>query len=44
MDDVIFNERPKLRRPVLVCAFRGWNDAGDAASAALHFIRDRFDS
>jgi predicted ATP-grasp superfamily ATP-dependent carboligase len=43
MDDVIWTERPGLRRPVLVCAFKGWNDAGDAATAALQFIRERFD-
>jgi proteasome assembly chaperone (PAC2) family protein len=29
-----------LRAPALVCAFKGWNDAGDAASAALvHVVR-----
>jgi proteasome assembly chaperone (PAC2) family protein len=27
-----------LRAPALVCAFTGWNDAGDAASAALSVI------
>jgi proteasome assembly chaperone (PAC2) family protein len=27
-----------LRAPALVCAFKGWNDAGDAASAALQFV------
>jgi predicted ATP-grasp superfamily ATP-dependent carboligase len=27
-----------LRAPALVCAFKGWNDAGDAASAALTFV------
>jgi proteasome assembly chaperone (PAC2) family protein len=27
-----------LRAPALVCAFKGWNDAGDAASAALTFF------
>ena len=26
---------PNLNRPVLVAAFTGWNDAGDAASTAL---------
>lgn len=26
---------PRLRSPVLVCAFRGWNDAAAAASTAL---------
>src|SRR3954452_11403731 len=44
MADVIWSERPELRKPVLVCAFKGWNDAGEAATAALSFIRDQFDS
>jgi proteasome assembly chaperone (PAC2) family protein len=33
--------RPKLRRPTLVAAFEGWNDAGDAASAAVRWLADR---
>jgi proteasome assembly chaperone (PAC2) family protein len=44
MRDVIWSERPTLRRPVMVCAFKGWNDAGEAASAAVSFIRESFDS
>jgi hypothetical protein len=32
---------PRLRRPVLIAAFEGWNDAGDAASTAVRHIRDR---
>ena len=28
----------------MVSAFKGWNDAGEAASAALSYIRDSFDS
>jgi len=43
MSDVIWSERPSLRRPVLVAAFGGWNDAGDAASAAVEFISARFE-
>src|ERR1700736_5640898 len=27
-----------LRAPALICAFKGWNDAADAASSALGFI------
>jgi len=40
-DQVIqYEEDMELRNPVLVVAFRGWNDAGDAASfAALHLGR-----
>jgi proteasome assembly chaperone (PAC2) family protein len=35
-----FHDDPELNRPVLVAAFRGWNDAGDAASfAAQHLER-----
>ncbi len=43
MSDVTWTERPRLRRPVLVAAFSGWNDAGDAASAAVEFIAERFE-
>ena len=27
-----------LRAPALICAFKGWNDAADAASSALEFV------
>ncbi len=35
---------PQLRSPILVCAFRGWNDAAAAASTALTMVGDAFDS
>jgi proteasome assembly chaperone (PAC2) family protein len=35
---------PHLRSPLLVCAFRGWNDAAAAASTALGAIASSFDS
>ena len=28
----------------MVCAFKGWNDAGEAASAAVSFIHESFDA
>jgi proteasome assembly chaperone (PAC2) family protein len=34
---------PHLRSPVLVCAFRGWNDAAAAASTALGTIATSLD-
>ncbi|MGB0121113.1 MAG: PAC2 family protein [Solirubrobacterales bacterium] len=34
---------PKLRDPILVCAFRGWNDAASAASSALETLCDSLD-
>jgi proteasome assembly chaperone (PAC2) family protein len=39
MQPLLWDRRPDgLRAPALVCAFKGWNDAGDAASAALTFV------
>ncbi len=35
MDDLRIGERPTLRRPVLISAFRGWNDGGQAATMAV---------
>jgi proteasome assembly chaperone (PAC2) family protein len=32
MSELIVSSRPDLRRPVLVAAFRGWNDGGQGAS------------
>jgi proteasome assembly chaperone (PAC2) family protein len=42
MDHVRWQNRPQLRRPVLVAAFEGWNDAADAASTAARYLRDRW--
>jgi predicted ATP-grasp superfamily ATP-dependent carboligase len=42
MADLIWSDRPRLRDPLLVCAFKGWNDAGEAASAALQFLIESF--
>lgn len=38
MDHMTFLQQPELHRPVLVAAFEGWNDAGEAASTALGFV------
>jgi len=43
MAELIWSARPRLRDPLLVCAFKGWNDAGEAASAALQFLIQTFD-
>ncbi|HSL64126.1 MAG TPA: PAC2 family protein [Gaiellaceae bacterium] len=40
MEELRILERPTLRRPVLVAAFRGWNDGGQGATlAAGHLAR-----
>lgn len=42
MPHLRWTARPALRRPVLVAAFEGWNDAGDAATTAARWLRDRY--
>ena len=42
MNPLVWHDRPALRRPVMVAAFEGWNDAGDAASGALAWLRHRW--
>jgi proteasome assembly chaperone (PAC2) family protein len=37
-DELRLEHRPELRHPALVCAFRGWNDGGQGASLAGHFL------
>jgi predicted ATP-grasp superfamily ATP-dependent carboligase len=39
MQPFIWDRRPDgLRAPAMVCAFQGWNDAGEAASSAVSFL------
>ena len=39
MQPLQWEHRPQgLRAPALVCAFKGWNDAADAASSAIEFV------
>jgi proteasome assembly chaperone (PAC2) family protein len=39
MQPLQWEHRPDgLRAPALVCAFKGWNDAADAASSAITFV------
>lgn len=39
MQPLQWERRPDgLRAPAIVCAFKGWNDAGDAASTAVEFF------
>jgi predicted ATP-grasp superfamily ATP-dependent carboligase len=39
MQPLEWERRPDgLRAPAVVCAFKGWNDAGDAASTAVQFV------
>jgi predicted ATP-grasp superfamily ATP-dependent carboligase len=44
MDPIRLEPRPELRRPVMVFAFRGWNDGGEAATSAVAYLRDRWEA
>jgi predicted ATP-grasp superfamily ATP-dependent carboligase len=44
MDPLIWTDKPELRDPVLVAAFKGWNDAGESATAAVGFLVESFDA
>ena len=38
MSELIVTSRPELRRPVLVAAFRGWNDGGQGATLGAGYL------
>jgi proteasome assembly chaperone (PAC2) family protein len=43
-DELRLERRPELERPVLVAAFRGWNDGGQGASLAAGFLARAWDA
>lgn len=44
MGSLRWDERPELRRPVMIAGFEGWNDAAEAASSAVDWLRRRWNS
>jgi predicted ATP-grasp superfamily ATP-dependent carboligase len=44
MSIVRWEQRPQLRRPVMVAAFEGWNDAGDAATLAVRYLAETWNA
>jgi predicted ATP-grasp superfamily ATP-dependent carboligase len=44
VERVIWDQKPKLRNPTLVCSFKGWNDAAESASSALRFLATQWDA
>ena len=42
MNAMRWDRHPKLRRPALVCSFKGWNDAAESATTALGFVASRW--
>jgi proteasome assembly chaperone (PAC2) family protein len=43
-DGIRIAEKPDLRSPVLVAAFRGWNDGGQGASLAAGYLAKTWDA
>jgi predicted ATP-grasp superfamily ATP-dependent carboligase len=44
MESLRIDRRPELRRPALICSFRGWNDAAESASSALRYLATEWDA
>lgn len=42
MSELHIESHPELRRPILIAAWSGWNDAGEAATGAIRFILRRW--
>src|SRR5215210_7606220 len=43
-DELRIHEQPELTRPVLIAAFRGWNDGAQAASLAAGYLAKIWDA
>jgi proteasome assembly chaperone (PAC2) family protein len=44
LPEIRWEQQPQLRKPVVVAAFEGWNDAGDAATHAARWLRGRWEA
>ena len=44
MSELIVSSRPDLRRPVLIAAFRGWNDGGQGATLAGGYLARQWEA
>jgi proteasome assembly chaperone (PAC2) family protein len=44
MSELIVSSRPDLRRPVLVAAFRGWNDGGQGATLGAGYLAKQWEA
>lgn len=43
-DELRLSERPALERPILIAAFRGWNDGGQGATLACGYLARLWDA
>src|ERR1700722_16729397 len=44
MDVLQWQNRPSLKQPIVVAAFRGWTDAGGAASGAATYLAEQWNA
>ncbi|MGI9116975.1 MAG: PAC2 family protein [Gaiellales bacterium] len=44
MGTIQLTSQPTLRDPIVIAAFRGWNDGGSAATIAAAFLKNRCDA
>ena len=44
MEPIRWQRRPELTSPILIAAFEGWNDAGEAASTAVSYLVDTWEA
>jgi len=44
VNPLVIDQLPALRQPVLILAFAGWNDAGEAATSAAQFLCSRLNA
>src|SRR3954452_4954779 len=43
-DELLISSRPTLRNPLMIVAFRGWNDGGQGASLAAGYLAKTWDA
>ena len=43
-EELLVSSRPELERPILIAAFRGWNDGGQGASLATGYLAKLWDA
>ncbi|GHO60261.1 PAC2 family protein [Ktedonobacter robiniae] len=44
MSQLHYHAQPTLRDPLVIAAFRGWNDAAESATHAIQYLADRWSS
>jgi proteasome assembly chaperone (PAC2) family protein len=44
VSELVWSSKPNLQRPILLAAFEGWFDAGEAATGAIDWLAKRYDT